>query len=89
MQAAAPRGPLLVPPLAPSRCARPLEKSRDGRESFVALLEHAGKEIEAVRHVLANEVLDRFASGGAQLLREGAVVVDERIGRTGGDERGG
>ena len=88
MQAAAKRGPPPVPPRAPSSCARSLEKRRDGREGFVALLEHAGKEIEAVRHALANEVLDRFAPGRAQLLREGAVVVDKRIGRASGDERG-
>src|SRR5919204_5337342 len=74
--------------LARSSCARPLEKRRNGGEGFVALLEHAGKEIEAVRHALANEVLDRFAPGRAQLLREGAVVIDKRIGRARGDERG-
>src|SRR5262245_49729110 len=85
MQAGAKRGP---PPVPPSRCAGPLEKRRDGREGFVALLEHAGKEIETVRHALANEMLDRFAPGRAQLLREGTVVVDKRVGRAGGDEGG-
>src|SRR5262249_9736491 len=86
MQAAAKRGP---PPVPPSRCARPLEKRRDGREGFVALLEHAGKEIETVRHALVNEMLDnRFAPGRAQLLREGTVVVNKRVGRAGGDEGG-
>src|SRR6516225_580848 len=75
-------------PLVPSSCACPLEKRRDGREGLVALLEYAGKEIEAVRHGLANEVLDRFAPRRAQFLREGAVVINKRIGRAGSDERG-
>jgi len=52
------------------------------------LVEYAGKEIEAVRHAFANEVLDRFAPRRAQLLREGAVVINKRIGRAGSDERG-
>ena len=71
-----------------SSCVCPLEKRRDGREGFVALLEYAGKEIEAVRHALANEVFDRFAPRRAQFLREGAVVINKRIGRAGSDERG-
>src|SRR5262249_62396467 len=66
----------------PSSCACPLEKCRDGCEGFVALLEHAGKEIEPVRHAFANEVLDLSDPCRAQFLREDAVVVDERIGRT-------
>src|SRR5262249_21068167 len=36
-------------PWVPSSCACLLEKPRDGREGFVALLEHVGKEMEAVR----------------------------------------
>ena len=71
-----------------SSCACPLEKRRDGREGFIALLEYAGKKIEAVRHALANEVFDRFAPRRAQFLREGAVVINKRIGRAGSDERG-
>src|SRR5262249_45608875 len=61
MQAPPTRGPPPVLPSAPSSCACLLEKLCDGREGLVALLEHAGKEIEAVRHALANEVLDLFA----------------------------
>jgi hypothetical protein len=57
-------------------------------KGFVALLEYAGKEIEAVRHAVANEVFDRFAPRRAQFLREGAVVINKRIGRASGDERG-
>src|SRR5262249_48613342 len=75
-------------PWAPSSCACLLEKRRDGGEGFVALLEHAGKEIEAVRHAFANEVLDLSDSCRAQFLREGAVVVDKRVGRASGDKRG-
>src|SRR5262245_35947 len=74
-------------PWVPSSCACLLEKRRDDREGFVALLEHAGKEIEAVWHAFTNEVLDLSDPCRAQFLREGAVVVDERIGRASGDER--
>src|SRR5262249_15515702 len=61
MHAPATRAPPPVLPSAPSSCACLLEKLCDGREGLVALLEHAGKEIEAVRHALANEVLDLSA----------------------------
>src|SRR5262245_62860896 len=88
MQAPANRGPPPVLPSAPSSCACLLEKPCDGREGLVALLEHARKEIEAVRHALANEVLDLSTPCRAQFLREGAVVIDKRIGRASGDERG-
>jgi hypothetical protein len=88
MQAAANRGPPPVLPRAPSSCACPLEEHRDGREGFVALLEYPGKEIEAVRHAFANEVLDLSAPCRAQFLREGAVVINKRIGRASGNERG-
>src|SRR6516225_5984164 len=87
MQAAANRGPLPVLPRAPSSCACPLEERRDGREGLVALLEYPGKEIEAVRHAFANEVLDLSATCRAQFLREGAVVINKRIGRASGKER--
>ena len=73
MQAPANRGPPPVLAWTPSSCACLLEKPCDGREGFIALLEHAGKEIEAMRHALANEVLDLFAPRRAQFLREGAV----------------
>jgi hypothetical protein len=33
-------------------------------------------------------VLDRFASRRTQFLREGAVVINKRVGCAGGDERG-
>src|SRR5216684_1447966 len=69
--------------------ARALEKFRNGGEGFVPLLEHLWEEIEAVRHPIAHEMLDLGAAGGAQLAREGTVVVDQRIRRAGGDERGG
>jgi hypothetical protein len=75
-------------PWAPSNCACLLEKRRDGCEGFVTLLEYPGKEIEAVRHAVANEVLDRFASRRTQFLPEGAVVINKRVGCAGGDERG-
>src|SRR5262249_1327020 len=88
MQAPPHRRPPPVLPRAPSSRARLLERPCDGRRSFIALLEHAGKEIEAVRHALANEVLDLFAPCRAQFLRERAVVIDKRIGRASGDERG-
>src|SRR5262249_27385217 len=61
--------------LVPSSCACLLEKPRDGREGFVALVEYAGKEIEAVRHAFANEVLDRFAPRRAQFRRAGAPLI--------------
>src|SRR5262249_52868560 len=75
-------------PWVPSSCACLLEKPRDGREGFVALLEHVGKEIEAVRHGLANEVLDLSDPRRAQFLREDTVVIDKRSGGSSGDERG-
>jgi hypothetical protein len=68
---------------------RPLEKFCNSREGFVALLEHSGKEIETVRHPLADKMLDLRNAGRTQLLREAMVVVDERISRAGGNERGG
>ena len=95
MQAVSRRGP----PLANLRKSgangdassqtRALEKCRDRRKSLVALLEHSGKEIETVRHPIADEMLHVCSTRRAQLFREGAVVVDERISRAGGDERGG
>src|SRR5262249_62085460 len=66
-------------PWAPSSCACLLEKRRDGCEGFVALLEHAGKEIEPVRHAFANEVLDLSDPCRAQFLREDASVLHQPI----------
>src|SRR5262249_19805249 len=75
-------------PWAPSSCACLLEKRPGGAQGFAALLVHAGEEIEAVPHAFANEVLDLSDPCRAQFLREGAVVVDKRVGRASGDERG-
>jgi hypothetical protein len=46
-----------------------LEKSCNRRESFVTLLEHSRKEIEAVRHPLADKMLDLRRAGRAQRRR--------------------
>jgi hypothetical protein len=49
---------------------RPPKKFCNGGEGFVPLLEHPWKEIEAVRHALAHEMLDLAAARGAQLADE-------------------
>ena len=69
--------------------AGPLEEFGNSREGFVALFEHSGKEIETVWHPLADKMLDLRHAGRTQLLRKAVVVVDERISRAGGNERGG
>ena len=83
MQGAANRGPPPVLAWAPSSCACLLEKPRDGRERFVALLEHAGKEVEAVRHGLANEVFHLYDPLRAQKLRAAGVGKVEHFVREG------
>src|SRR5262249_33802294 len=87
-QSAPQPGPPPGLPLGAANHARPLLESPDGRGGGIALLGHAREGGEDGPHGLANEVLDLSNPRRAQFLREGAVVIDKRIGRASGDERG-
>jgi hypothetical protein len=65
--------PFLLHPMIPV-CALachtgPLQKLRDRRESFVSFPEDPGKEIEAMRHALSYEVLNRLDACRAQRIK--------------------